>query len=122
FQKGGIMSYLNRCGALLLSLLLAASAHAAMPSSGTDAGFQPNLGQFDERVAFWAESDGIDLFVTTRGELVHRLRGPGEHDWVLVERLENASTLQPLATALTSTGITWLGDGEARSANSATQV
>jgi uncharacterized repeat protein (TIGR01451 family) len=107
---------------MLLCFFLAASAHAAMPSPGIDAGFQPNLGQFDERVAFWAEGDSIDLFVTRRGELVHRLRGQGEHGWVLVERLENARPLQPLATSITETGITWLGDGEARSANSATQI
>ena len=69
--------------------LLCASAHvlASVPSLSRLAGFQPNVGQMDSRVAYWAEHDGVSLFVTRKGELVHRFQGKDGRDWVLVERM-----------------------------------
>lgn len=116
------MSKTIRAGLCLALTLLLANAQASTPSLSSGAGFQPNLGQMDDQVAFWAQRNGIDLFVTRQGELVHRLRGNEDKDWVLIERLENANALQPQAAASESTQINYLGKNGSQTGFSTPQI
>ncbi len=95
------------CGLLLVaSTFLTEIADASVPSPATIAGFQPNIGQLDSRVAFWAERDGITLFVTRDGELVHRFAGNDGRDWVMIERMRGAQSMQPVAVGEDITRVT----------------
>lgn len=116
------MSKFVRIGLCLVALLLLTNLQASMPSLSNGAGFQPNLGQMDEQVAFWAQRNGIDLFVTQQGELVHRFHGGESRDWVLIERLEHAALLQPQAAELEGTQITVVSKDGSQTAFTSRQI
>jgi hypothetical protein len=105
------------CGLLLVVANAAiATAGAAVPSPATVSGFQPNIGQLDSRVAFWAERKGITLFVTRGGELVHRFAGNDGRDWVMIERMHGARSMQPVAVGEDVTRITRIDSDGTQSA------
>jgi uncharacterized repeat protein (TIGR01451 family) len=85
-------------------------------------GLQPNLGQFDARVAFAGRQDGVELFVTREGELVHRLQAADGQAWVLVERLQTDAALQPVAVEQLESVITVLHSEDSASAKIASRV
>ena len=91
------MRGLIRCVSWVLLSFMGSAVLASVPPIARLAGFQPNVGQMDDRVAYWAEHDGVSLFVTRQGELVHRFAGDDGRDWVLVERMDAAKPLQPSA-------------------------
>ena len=106
------------CGLFFLS----ASATASVPAPATVSGFQPNLGQLDPRVAFSAERDGITLFVTRDGELVHRFAGSDGRDWVMIERLHGAQPMQPVALGDDVTRISVIDGDGTRSASTTRRI
>ncbi|MEZ5465696.1 MAG: DUF11 domain-containing protein [Lysobacteraceae bacterium] len=110
-------------GAFWLALLCAsAGVLASVPSPSRLAGFQPNVGQMDDRVAYWTEHEGVSLFVTRQGELVHRFAGNDGQDWVLVERMGNANPLQPSALDVTTSRISAITSDGTQSAASTHRI
>ncbi len=111
------------CGLLLVIVtFLASSAMASVPAPASVSGFQPNLGQLDPRVAFTAERDGITLFVTRNGELVHRFAGSDGRDWVMIERLHGAQSMQPVAVGDDVTRISVIDSDGTRSASTTRRI
>lgn len=105
------------CGVVLIAAnALVAEAGAAVPPLSSVIGFQPNIGQVDSRVAFWAQRDGITLFVTQDGELVHRFAGTDGRDWVMIERMHGAEPMQPVAVGEDVTRITRIDSDGTQSA------
>lgn len=105
------------CGLLfVVASMFTTTALAVVPSPASISGFQPNIGQSDPRVAFWAERDGITLFVTRDGALVHRFAGSDGRDWVMIERLDGSAALRPAAVGEDVTRITVIGSDETKSA------
>ena len=118
----------NLRGVLSYVLLMTVShgfvpgAMASVPAPATVSGFQPNIGQFDPRVAFSAQRDGITLFVTREGELVHRFAGPDGRDWVMIERMHEASPMRPVAVGEDVTRITRIDSEGSQSASTTRRI
>ncbi|MBK7042975.1 MAG: hypothetical protein IPH50_04305 [Rhodanobacteraceae bacterium] len=111
------------CGLMLIvGDVLVSNAVASVPSPAAVSSFQPNIGQLDARVAFWAERDGIALFVTRDGELVHRFAGSDGRDWVMVERLHDAQSMHPVAVGEDVTRITRIDTDGTRSATTTRRI
>ena len=118
----------NLSGAVSCVLLMVvshgfiASAAASVPAPASVSGFQPNIGQFDSRVAFSAQRDGITLFVTREGELVHRFAGRDGRDWVMVERMHQAQPMQPVAIGKDVTRISRIDSEGTQSASTTRRI
>ncbi len=92
-----------------------------MPAQVMD--FQPNVGQFDARVAFTIERAGIESIVTRDGALVHRLPADAARDWILVERFGQpipAGSPVPKGDGPASTGVTRLAGEHAAALSDST--
>ena len=116
------MRGLIRCFAWLTLCCFQASALASAPALTKVSGFQPNVGQLDARVAYWAKRDGVSLFITRKGELVHRFAGNNGRDWVLVERMNGPNALQPSGIDTGSARITQIATDGTRSASMTNRI
>ncbi len=93
---------------LAVPLLLAASAGGAAVPAGNPS-FQPNLGQLDPQVAFFAENGQAHLFVTRGGELVHRFPMEDGAAWAVVERFDAVGELHPASAEADAARLTFIG-------------
>lgn len=96
-----------RCFAAVPFLLAAFAGSAAVPAGHPS--FQPNLGQLDPQVAFFAENGQAHLFVTRGGELVHRFPMADGAAWVVVERFDTEGDLHPASAEADAAQLTFIG-------------
>jgi len=110
-----------RTAALVLLLTFAPSLTGAAVGPRHPADFQPNLGQLDERVGWWARQPQVELFVTREGELVHRLAGEAG-SWVVVERFADALPMTASVATPAAVRVTWIDGSGTHSAQAAQRL